>query len=91
MSDVEKSLQQVYSSTIQSTGFINDRNRSNSVSPFPRSPSFHFPPTTVVKINKEKVSNNNMALSLILPANNEEGGLAKIPSVEIDYAHDEGN
>ena len=84
MSDVEKSLQQVYSRSLQyqyqSTGVTNDRNRSDSVSPFPRSPSFHFPPTTLVKKNKEKKyddnnnnnNNNNNDLSLTLPENNND-------------------
>lgn len=98
MSDVEKSLQQVYSRSLQyhyqSTGVINDRNRSDSVSPFPRSPSFHFPPTTLVKKNKEKkYDNNSNDLSLTLPENNnEERGFEINPSVELDfnYNHNEG-
>ena len=102
MSDVEKSLQQVYSRSLQyqyqSTGVINDRNRSDSVSPFPRSPSFHFPPTTLVKKNKEKkYENNNNDLSLTLPENydndNHEERVFEInPSVELDcnYNRNEG-
>ena len=91
LSDVEKSLQQVYTSPNQSqyqsiggVGGYNDRNRSNSVSPFPRSPSFHFPPTTLTKKNKEKDVDLN--LSLTLPDNNEKGGLEKD-----DFNNDEGN
>lgn len=91
LSDVEKSLQQVYTSPKQSqyqsiggVGGDNDRNRSNSISPFPRSPSFHFPPTTLMKKNKEKDLDLN--LSLTLPDNNMEGGLEKL-----DFNNDEGN
>lgn len=91
LSDVEKSLQQVYTSTQQSqyqsiggVGGVHERNRSNSISPFPRSPSFHFPPTTLMKKNKEKEIDLN--LSLTIPDNNEEGGFEKV-----DFNHDEGN
>jgi hypothetical protein len=91
LSDVEKSLQQVYTSPNQSqyqsiggVGGDNNRTRSNSISPFPRSPSFHFPPTTLMKKNKEK--DVDVSLSLTLPDNNEEGGLEKV-----NFNNDEGN
>ena len=70
MSEVEKSLQEVYSiptsnSTSTSSGShqsfeINGRERVESHSPFPRSPSFHFPPSkSTRKSKKDKHANKN--------------------------------
>lgn len=56
MSDVEKSLQEVYSTSsathFQTVEATNGRERAPSLSPFPRSPSFHFPPYQTLKVKK---------------------------------------
>ena len=72
MSEVEKSLQEVYSvptstSTSTSNGShnpsaeaLNGRERVESHSPFPRSPSFHFPPSkSTRKSKKDKHASKN--------------------------------
>ena len=68
MSEVEKSLQEVYSvPTSTSSGshhpsveVLNGRERAESHSPFPRSPSFHFPPSkSTRKSKKDKHANKN--------------------------------
>jgi hypothetical protein len=80
MSDVEKSLQEVYSTSstthFQTVEATNGRERAPSLSPFPRSPSFHFPPYQTLKVKKPSPQrDSSLPLeSLLLPRDLDKYG-----------------
>jgi hypothetical protein len=80
MSDVEKSLQEVYSTSstthFQTVEPTNGRERAPSLSPFPRSPSFHFPPYQTLKVKKPSPQRDpSLPLeSLLLPRDLDKYG-----------------
>ena len=78
MSDVEKSLQEVYSTSstshFQTVEATNGRDRAPSLSPFPRSPSFHFPPYQTLKVKKPVRDSDHHLEPLMVPRDLDKYG-----------------